>query len=179
MQHLVIFGVLMATAADPFNPSAYLGARQEEQVHADEATGSHGLTGHAIYRLNGMRFHRLASASGAVYLPGAGETPELQEEFALCEQHLKLLGGEVLRVRDGLPINGELKAAQAKVLGMIAKCKDGLVKSPTLTVTKPDGAVVEIKAKDPSSASNKTRNTRDDAFDEREDAAVPTAAAKR
>src|SRR5438045_2660280 len=128
MQQLVLLGVLLASGgADPFDPKAYLGARQEEKAKAEvsaEGGSAGGLISHSIYRLNGLRFHRLASAAGAIFLPGPGEIPELREEFVLCEEHAKLLGGETLRVRDGLPINAEIKAAEVRVLAMIARCKD-------------------------------------------------------
>ncbi len=181
MQHLVIVGILLSAAgSDPFNPGAYLGVKQEEAAKAQvqSAGGSvGGLTAHSIYRLSGHRFHRLATVAGAVFLPGAGAVPELTEEFAICEQHVRLLGGEVLRVRDGLPIDATLKAAEPQIVAMIGKCKDGLMKSPTLTVVRPDGAVVEIKAKESRDTQRRALETsRDDAFDEKEDAKNPAPA---
>lgn len=166
MQHIIFIGVILAAATSPFDPSGYLGQKPVE------APAVETLTEHAIYRVNGLRLHRLGTAGGAIFLPGAGEVPELNVALGICEQHLRLVAKEILKVRDGLAIGPEIKKAAPDVIGLINKCRSGLVKSPVVTVERPDGAMVEIRAKEKEDRKKAAVDTRDDAFDEREDARI-------
>jgi hypothetical protein len=125
-----------------FDPSGFI-----EQKAATAAEAATSLRSQGIYRINGQRFHKLTSNDGSVYLPGAGSLPEIHEEFAVCEQHLKLMT-EVLRVRDGLPVDREVKKSEAKIIAMIRRCREGSIKGPVVTIETADGAVLEMKAKE-------------------------------
>lgn len=167
-------------AGSPFDPSAYLTGKEAAAAQGDTATEAKksALKTHGIYRINGKRFHKFASDIGAVYLPGAGSLPDFtaaMDEFVICEEHLKLLN-EVLPVRENLPVEPEIKPLEAKIVEQIRRCTEGHVKSPVLTVKNPDGATVEIRAPVADDKMKKAltkgdpHRTRDDAFDEREDA---------
>lgn len=161
----IAFILYVATpgAADPFNPQAYLDQKPVEEKPILPG----GLTEHAVYRLNGARFHKLTNPDGSVFLAGNGELPDLVTDAAICPQHLPLLQ-EVMPLRQGLGVTPELKKLEPRVLPLIKKCLDGAVRSPVLTILKPDGAVVEIRAKKdtPPPPSEMKKDERDDAFDE-------------
>lgn len=131
-----------AAPGNPFDPKGYI----DQTVH-EETQEAERVSERAIFRINGQRFQKFASSDGAVYLPSTGDTPELLEEFALCPQHLKLMN-EVLPVREHLKLDGDLKKDEAKIVALIRKCKEGRVKGPTIVVDQPDGAQVEVKAKE-------------------------------
>lgn len=125
-----------------FDPSGFI-----EQKAASAAVAASSLRSQGIYRINGQRFHKLTSNDGSVYLPGAGSMPEIQEEFAVCEQHLKLMT-EVLRVRDGLPVDKDVRKSEPKIIAMIRRCQEGAIKGPVVVIETADGAVLEMKNKE-------------------------------
>ena len=133
---------LLAQASSPFDPSGYI--HETEKQNAEKAGK---LLSRAIFRINGQRFQKFLSSEGAVYLPSSGETPEVHEEFALCPQHLKLMN-EVLPMRENLIIEPALKKFEIQIVNLIRKCQEGRIKSPVAVQENPDGAVVEIKAKE-------------------------------
>ena len=134
-------GVPARAQGSAFDPSGFI-----EQKAASAAAAATSLRSQGIYRINGQRFHKLTSNDGSVYLPGAGSMPEIQEEFAVCEQHLKLMT-EVLRVRDGLPVDQDVRRSEPKIIAMIRRCQEGAIKGPVVVIETADGAVLEMKNK--------------------------------
>jgi hypothetical protein len=131
-----------AQGQNPFDPKAYIDDKVDAATKTNET-----LSVHAIYKIDGHRYHRVGTAAGTVWLPGEGDVPTVREEFTLCEQHMRLLR-EVLLIRDGVKIEPELKKLERPIVDLIHKCQEGLIRSPTATIETADGAVVEIKAKE-------------------------------
>ena len=117
-----------AAGGSAFDSSHYLQEQAEVEQHEAKA-----LTEHGIYRVNGKRFHRMASSKGEVFLPGDGELPDMIEEFALCRQHLPL-ANEVVKIRDGLSISTKLQALAPRIVPLIRKCQEGHVRGPTMVM---------------------------------------------
>ncbi len=132
----------LGDGASAFDPAGYI-----HETETQNALKAGQLTSRAIFRINGQRFQKFLSTDGSVFLPSDGEIPEVVEEFALCPQHLKLMT-EVLPMRENLPLDKELKKLEPKIVALIRKCQEGKIKSPVVLQENPDGAVVEIKAKE-------------------------------
>jgi hypothetical protein len=136
-----------AGGANPFDPKGYI---DQQETKAQEALSS--LSARAVYRINGQRYQMFQAGQASVWLPSVGGAPEIRKESALCEEHLKLMR-EVLPLREELPVDAEVKKHEPEIVDLIRMCREGLIKSPLLTVTKPDGAVVEIKAREKEDGS--------------------------
>lgn len=149
--------VAVGQGSSAFDPSTYINQKAAETAPvADDK-----LTTKAIYRIDGQRFQKFSSTVGAVLLPSTGSKPELLSEFALCEQHLKLLT-EVIPVRQDLPIEPEIKKDEAKILDMIQMCREGRIKGPVLTLENPDGSLTTVEAAKPKPKSKKPPRAADD-----------------
>lgn len=130
------------SAADSkFDPSGYI-----EDTEMKEAAKATKLSGKSIFRIDGRRFQKMMSSDGAVYLPSDGSIPEIVQEFAFCQHHIRLMR-EVIPVRENMPVEPEILKHEAAILGMIRACRDGSIKGPTLVIETPSGAQVEVKAK--------------------------------
>ena len=138
----LVIGAGVVAKGDPFDPKGYIDHKETQKNAHSEQLSSEG-----VYRINGVRFIKLTSPEGSVYLPAHGSMPELNDELLVCQQHLKLLG-EVLPVRENLPVDPDVLKHSKQVVNMIRKCRAGGVAGPVVTETEPDGAVVEIKSKD-------------------------------
>lgn len=145
----LLAALLAATGAhsqtpSPFDPASYLDQKQA----ATAPVGDDRLVSRSIYRIDGNRFQKFTSTTGSVFLPSTGSKPELLDEFALCDQHLKLLT-EVIPLRDKLDLDADVKKDEAAILVLIQKCREGLIKGPRLIVENPDGSLTEVQAKKP------------------------------
>lgn len=125
-----------------FDPSGYL----DDKAKADTIKAAE-LSSKGIIRLDGRRYHKFSSTEGSVYLPGAGETPDMLEDLALCDAHLKLFT-EVLPVRENVAIDAATKKLETKLIALIRKCQGVRVDAPPVTIETPDGTVLEMKQKD-------------------------------
>jgi len=146
--------LIAAGHADPFDPRAYIGHKEGFKV----AEGGH-LTSRGIFRIDGQRFQSYSAAEGEVYLLSPDSIPNLSERATVCPQHLRLFT-EVIAVRQGLPPDQVAKKHEAAIVALIRKCRQGRIKGPILTETEPDGAVIEVRAKEkaPVAAAAKAKS---------------------
>ena len=135
------WGSILYGEAGAFDPKSYIEAKQEQAT----ATASK-ITAKSIYRIDGRRYQKMISQGGVVYLLSLGSKPEMLEEFALCQQHLKLMR-EVIPVRENIAVEPEILQDQAAIIELIRKCNAGVIRGPTLVIENPDGSKVEVKAK--------------------------------
>lgn len=128
---------LKPSTSNPFDPSGFIDKQEE---HKSEKAGQ--LSSQAIYRIQGLRYLRLDAPEGTVYLPSPREMPELMAEFAICPQQVGQMG-EVLPVREKLPVDARLVPHTREIIGMIRRCLETTPPGPVVVDKTPDGAVIE------------------------------------
>lgn len=142
--YAILFGLLSVNSqlvGNTFDPSSYIEAKE-----LTGATVNDRVTAKSIYRINGLRYQKLTSSAGSVFLPSTGAKPDLLEGGVLCQPHLKLMN-EVVPVRENLPVEADILKDETAILELIRKCKEGMIKGPTLVIENPDGSQVEVKSK--------------------------------
>ena len=119
----LVFGLYSTTAlADSvFDPSSYL-AQSKEQP--DEKAPN--LLTRSVYRIDGIRYIKVNTDQGSVYLPGLSTNADLSESKVVCSHHIKLID-DVFAVRDGLPITNTIQKNRTEIGVLIRKCQAGKI----------------------------------------------------
>jgi len=139
-----------AVGQSQFDPSGYI------QSSETEKSGTNGITGFGVYRINGTRYFQFVANEGEVFLPAIGDRAEIRQDVAVCRQHLRLKR-ESLMIRDKLKPEAWVKESETSILPLIFKCVEGAIEGPTVVIEKPDGSTIEVKGKKGKSREVETK----------------------